>query len=543
VRDTQNIDISPTLAVRGAIDYVNHTAYQSSTIADPDGRWSANTGNARISALYTPSDLFSAYVWAFVYRDDSLDPSTNTRNLAGQWNTPGNNAWDLTNNCNTLACNGAGNPVPGQPPHLDHSTDYILAGQFDWHFDGLTLTDIPSFLRVDLHTLTAPWIFTDWNYITHSHQFTNELKLANDVGAAQWLAGLWLQQVNGNSLCDFCGSDVHDYTLKNAAPYGQLTYSFTDTLRGTLGARYNWVQKSGTWVVPNPTVPVTASWGAVDAKAGLEADLKDNVLGYATFQTGSSPGTFDDNVVDAAGVPAKTKLTRMFSGTVGVKTEWFDKRLVVNNEAWYYYYKDFLIQGAVCGTSSTCFPVVNRFLNAPSMTSIGDELSIRARVTSTTSVGASYAFTKARTGHWITNAGANLSDQTLQEAPESTLDFNLKQEFPLPNGGEFTARVDSYFSSGYYSDFGTTPGGTIHDLSQRQEAYSTSGASLTYHAPQDRWSLGAWVRNIENKGQIAPGAVFGPGAFKGGVEAINYVSGAPRTYGLQFNTRFDMNSK
>jgi iron complex outermembrane receptor protein len=252
---------------------------------------------------------------------------------------------------------------------------------------------------------------------------------------------------------------------------------------------------------------------------------------YVVAQTGSSPGTLDPAVVVNGG-PRPTDLTRLYSGTVGWKSELFDKRLQFNNELFYYDYKDFLIQTVVCGTSPTCFPLNTVYLNAPKMISMGDQLDVRWLVTAHDSFSLTYALTSAKTSHWVTNAGADLSDQTLLEAPGTTVNVGAQHVFDMSSGGHLVLRADSYISSGYWGDFETQPGVPVHLDSSHQAAYTKTNAALTYHAPGEKWTLGVWARNLENRAQLGPSTSFGAGSFTN-VASIQLLS-APRTYGMSF---------
>jgi iron complex outermembrane receptor protein len=73
----------------------------------------------------------------------------------------------------------------------------------------------------------------------------------------------------------------------------------------------------------------------------------------------------------------------------------------------------------------------------------------------------------------------------------------------------------------------------------RQEAYMTFDADVTYRSPNDRWSLGAWIRNIANKAVYQQasnaGSVNPPSRpLRASVTGIN----DPRTFGARFQLNF-----
>jgi iron complex outermembrane receptor protein len=61
----------------------------------------------------------------------------------------------------------------------------------------------------------------------------------------------------------------------------------------------------------------------------------------------------------------------------------------------------------------------------------------------------------------------------------------------------------------------------------RQPGYTRTDAMLTYNSQEDKWSVEAYGRNLENKAVII-------NAQENGLwSAYNYQFAAPRTYGLQ----------
>jgi iron complex outermembrane receptor protein len=316
IRDVQDIDVDNDLALRASVDHISHSGYES------QNRWTADTTTARLSALWTPNDTFSAYVWGLVYNDNSQSQEAQVRDAQGNWFPSNSDPWNVTapNNCSTIACNGSANaPAPGNNDQVSH--DNILAGQFDWHLDGVTISDIPSVLNVNMISPSTPnWTFGGFVYQAGEHQITNELKVSNDPGSAlQWLAGLYLYQMKASTLITFAGFQMPDFTQQNVAPYAQLTYAFTDRFRAVAGARYSWVKKDGSFLMPAVLPDTSATWSSVDWKAGLEFDLTPTTLLYATAQTGSSPGTLDPAVIVDGDHANATKLTKLDSGTRGLE--------------------------------------------------------------------------------------------------------------------------------------------------------------------------------------------------------------------------------
>lgn len=86
---------------------------------------------------------------------------------------------------------------------------------------------------------------------------------------------------------------------------------------------------------------------------------------------------------------------------------------------------------------------------------------------------------------------------------------------------------DMAFSSSYYLATDFQPG-------QQDDGYINLSASLTYTAPEDRWFLSAYVRNITNA------AIYTGGGHQSGFVQGWFTSNIapPRTYGLRAGIKF-----
>ena len=114
----------------------------------------------------------------------------------------------------------------------------------------------------------------------------------------------------------------------------------------------------------------------------------------------------------------------------------------------------------------------------------------------------------------------DFSDYELQYAPDWTVTAGYQHDFPI-GVGYLRARVESRYESDFWGTFAQNRG-------TQQKAYTKSNASLTYYSGDARWSVGLWVRNIEDEAVLAATTTgqFGPYA--------DAFLEPPRTYGLRF---------
>jgi iron complex outermembrane receptor protein len=144
--------------------------------------------------------------------------------------------------------------------------------------------------------------------------------------------------------------DYYEVGQTSEAVFGQGTYDFTDRLRGTLGLRYTKDSKNfytkDTYFGLGGENRAEKEWTRTDYKVGVEMDIFEDGLLYADVATGYRPGTanvrasatsrFSGNVIPYPDV--FTKPEELLAYEMGAKTSFFNKRLTVNLDAYFYDY-------------------------------------------------------------------------------------------------------------------------------------------------------------------------------------------------------------
>lgn len=510
-----NMPLSDTVAVRGAFDYEKHNPYETG------GAQGENYASGRISVLAKPSDIFTAYVWASYSRNTGEPTSLVVTTGPGpKFNDP-SNPWD-TNFCSSSPCSFIPRQDVGRVWGDDTVT--IVAGQFDLKIGNGALTLIPTY--VNGSTAETDYVGPLSDIIsTATNQYTGELRFTQDLGD-RWklLAGAYWLHLN-NFLNYAVGAPSNPVVFnyeKDYAAFAQLTFSLTDSLRLIGGTRISSQQKEDDFIIP-ALEPLSHTWHPFDWKVGAEYDVTKNSMAYAAVQTGFTNGTADYRIPTPDNQPTLINATKLLSYTAGIKNRLFDGRLEVNDELFYYDYTDYLIQTVIIQPDGQN---VNAFFTAPKAVSYGDQLDIRALITDNFQIRASYAYDRAYTKTFTTAAGETYVNQALFEAPESTVSLGARYRVDLSAGGNITGQVDSYISGGYLADDFPAQYGA------QQYGYTRTNVSLTYNAPHDRWSLGAYCQNLENGAQMMPGATIEQGQTIG-VFALS----PPRTYGIRFTAR------
>ena len=181
------------------------------------------------------------------------------------------------------------------------------------------------------------------------------------------------------------------------------------------------------------------NWPRLDWKVGLEADIGANGLWYATVQTGFSNGAYQyyntSGLLGAAnsGPAPLVEPSKLVSYSTGTKFRFLDNRLEVNNEVYFYNYKDLLIapfddNPAHYGTA---------FYNADKTEIYGDELDVKFLVTADDQIHLNFNYNHARAINFIVgDPPVNYGGLQLIEAPDVVSDLGYRRTWHIPGGRE-----------------------------------------------------------------------------------------------------------
>lgn len=527
----QNVPLSDVLAVRGAFDYTYRKGYMKS------GADSADNFGARLSLLYTPTDSFTAYIWGAI-----TDLNGSPPNLVPKGVSPDTLALEPNRFLNKNAWNDQfpASYVPSLPagqPQAEHwrYSNQMVGAQFDLRLgDNVTLTYIPSYL----HLLSSPdyWLGAfPGNLTVRYDQTTHELRLAGENDRIKWIAGLYAYRLVSDGIFSFGARSLEEggvpvsivdrNQIKGAAAFGQITYSLTDSLRLTAGGRYSHDERvgrgryfDGIGLAP---YDYAHKFNHFDFKGGFEVDVAPRILAYGTVQTGYQPGTFNA----FATTPLTTnvvKQAKLTAYTLGFKSRFFDNRLQINNEFFYYDYRGLFVSAydTVLNT--------NRTFNADKVEIYGDQLDVIFKPSNDDQLNFSVGYLHARYKDFTLPADSAFPNQSfagyqIQYSPSWTINGGYFHDFQTA-AGYVRAQVNTRYEGAFFADFNHTPGG-------RQKAYTKTDASLTYYSGSGNWSFGAWIKNIENEAVIA--ATAGGSNIPFNPQGATSFLEAPRTFGLR----------
>ncbi len=491
---------------------------------------------------------------------------------------------------NTLSV--AGRKRDPFPQIFQHSDFYGINGDVEWDTGAGVLTVIPAVRWDQLRNLNPGGGFPILNR-QNDIQESVEARYAGKIASFDYTLGAFYynESVNlrqGTVVGDSSASFAYPTNIgtESYAPFGRLTWHATDRLRFVAGIRYTHDSKqfnavAGNALVtcvlpacPNAILPIPAldpafepfpvpnpgsppgpagspgeivirgnnivfnnhlSTGRVTYRGAAEYDLRPQSLLYASVESGFRSGGFSTSVGYETYQPEY-----ITAYTVGSKNRFFNNRLQVNLEGFYWDYSNQQVAHAGLDQLGRAG---NFTQNIGSSRMFGGELETRALVTPTTTLSADIQYLDAKNKSFIytqavglglpfTNCAVgapangvytiNCSGLPSYNSPRWTLNLAAEQVVPV---GEYRLvfSVDTQYRSGRYTYFDYQP-------DQFQGASFTTNAQVTFGPKSERWSVAGFIRNIENdRLLVAP------------VSFLNLVAGyttPPRTYGGRVSVKF-----
>jgi iron complex outermembrane receptor protein len=336
-------------------------------------------------------------------------------------------------------------------------------------------------------------------------------------------------------------SFLRDPTISESyAAFSQVTWSITDALRLTGGIRYSHDDKSrkgGTRRCATYGCDGAGDLSTVDDahrkfskvtwRAGIDYDLNAGTLLYGTVSTGYKAGGFNDGC--STGSPNCVSPTTeaalyynpetLTSYEIGVKTRFLDNAVRLNAAAFYYNYNDIQLTQI----STRCGGPCSVTTNAAKATVKGVELEGTIRPIAPMLFDFSVAYLNAKYDEFQLSPTVDFSGRHLDRAPGFTVSAGYTHTFELSGGGNIEANVHTRIVD-------SSQLAALATFNQyRVPSNMRSDASITYNAPESRYYVQAFVKNIENK--VVVTTVI-PGTFP----TANFSD--PRLYGVRGGVKF-----
>jgi len=234
------------------------------------------------------------------------------------------------------------------------------------------------------------------------------------------------------------------------------------------------------------------SWSKISWKGGVDYDVTDTALAYASVTTGYKQGGLQP------GLPAVFSTTyepeTVTSYEAGTKLRLLDRTLSVRLAGFYENYTN-IQESQLTFTGGL---TANITANAGGAHIYGTEFESEWRPTTADYVSGFFTWLHAR--YTVFDNGVNpltgklipsLAGNQLPNAPSTTVRLEYHHDFSLPNDGALIPLVSSYWQSTSYSE-------PFNFNVYQIRSYTKTDLQLTYAAPE-HWRVAAYVQNVENR--------------------------------------------
>jgi iron complex outermembrane receptor protein len=406
-----------------------------------------------------------------------------------------------------------------------------LQVQSDFDPDGAPLTVLDVFNTVD------------------QHQFSQEIQATGTSFGErlQWVTGLYyfrekaqdIQPLN-IALEIFHGAANLSYNNfvvnQNPALFGQATFDLTHKLKLTGGGRLaedlvNAQRDQVGYPIPvvqQPLVSRAANWTSFLPRVGLDYQWTPEVMTYISAAEGSKSGGYNGR---AASIPEFTRFNpeKVWAYEVGLRSQWFQRRIRFNATGYYSDYKDFQIQLNRSTTDpNTGLPVAFSFVgNMPKATIKGGEFALTVLPTAGFKLSAGLGITDGKYVSIIPGAPVT-TDSEFVNAPKYTVTAGAEYFARLRRAGQVIGRLDYIHKSKIQYDYGNSP-------LVAQAPYGLLNARLTWQPRDSRMSFFLFGTNLADVHYAVGGLDDGP---SGSLGEVVKLMGPPREWGLGGQYRF-----
>jgi iron complex outermembrane recepter protein len=313
------------------------------------------------------------------------------------------------------------------------------------------------------------------------------------------------------------------------------------------------------------------TWNNTTFRVALDYQFTDDFMGYIAWNRGFKSGQYNtiiapDFLNAVPGVPTidpPVEPEEIDAYTLGFKSEFWDQRIRVNAEAFYYDYTNLQLQQVkLIPGGGTTTQITNAA--AATMQGIDVDLTIIPVASLTLTLGMEYldgqyddypngqffayravpggncAFVAFNAGgcaafppHYDPATGNwNLKGNDTIVSPQITSTVTADYNVPMGGGGSLDLTASWYHSDEYFADADNglgqvAPSSQSNDM---QSALDIFNASVTWYSADDRWSVRLWGRNLSDVRYWSFANETGT--------IIKNVPAPPRTYGLTLMAHF-----
>lgn len=503
-----NLPAGDGLAFRLAANHSRRDNVVIATASPTDINPYRNTTSVRLSALAKPTDRLSIFVqgdYSWI-KGSGFGTVPVTNFFAGPFvanSTPqyiGGKAKSLRS---------TNRAIPSEQS-TDNNT-WGLMGELSWDLGFGTVTWLSSYREFDRDEMrqAGPLGGQQIHFFGNFKQNSQELRLA--IGGDSW----WKAQVGGYYFKEKSDLSLIGLTTNVAffqgptkavgkALFGQLTVTPLDGLNLTAGVRYSEDEKSRTGsIVSDPfgarnilqINDADRSFSKTTWRLGADYDIPGLGLIYTTVSTGYKAGGFNDGCLVGSRASCALTANQLYyqpetitSYEAGFKWRLMDDAVRLNGSVFHYDYKDLQLSQASLCSGVNC----QLTSNAGKSKIDGVELDAVLKPAEGHSVNLGFNWLDARYTKFSPVPGVDFAGRPLARAPKLSWTAGYTFNHDLDNGGRILATVQTRFSDRY----------DLTDLATRvhfyQPSFTKTNITLGYTAPDDRWDVQLFAKNLEN---------------------------------------------
>jgi iron complex outermembrane receptor protein len=549
--------------------------------------------SSRAKVLWSPNeDLNLTFQYEYI-RDKGDSPPIVSDSVAGVyfatfWGLPGHDpSMDPLDQAGSTLRNEFGVDIPGgHKVDIDGiylNGDYAINEDLTLYFNAGNREQI-SRLPSSYGGSSGPVSLFDATRDDNRDTTQVEARVASNTGSGfDWVAGVYYQKDDADfcvmqivGMLDGFGLGTPPGTFNNLplllcnaqraeakAIFADGTWEVNERMRITAGIRYSdeekaWAGRSRMatagnsgplWLsvinepiegsdfnrFPEDVQRNSDSWSEPTYRLIFDYDISDDLFGFFGYSRGFKSGGYNDqtgtvlNPIPALGLePVFPEIADSFEG--GIKSTFADGTASIAINAYLVEYSD------AQRTLNASFPTGQEtlFFNAAEMTVKGIDIEGAWAPTDSLTLYYNLAYMDAEFDKFEADTNfdgtidVDLSSNPVSRAPELMGSISGTYVRPLGNGGNLQidlrySHEDESVSS--YSDLGTA----FNTILQARDLVD---ASITYHAPEDRFYIKVLGSNLSDD-RYRTGSLDVSGVW------VMSAYGPPRYYGVEFGTRFD----
>lgn len=339
--------------------------------------------------------------------------------------------------------------------------------------------------------------------------------------------------------------------IKSLGLFGRGTYKLTEADSLTAGLRYQHDKIAYTWKFnlgpAGAYSEASSGYGFFAGEASFKHDFSDTVNGYLTLSHSETGRAYDieDNATAAVKPLTPLDSEKVNNVELGVKSQWFDRRLTLNVNVYNADYKNYQIQ-TIDNSNPNAAPVI-RVLAIGKVRTQGVELTSTLRATDALRLGLSAIYNDAQirdypragcytrqtvaqgcmpaTATTSANQG-NLKGQSLQAAPKVKINANVDYTLPVETDA-VSFKVGATYRYESASNFSI-----LHDPALVQKPFGIVNIHAAMDSKDGKYTVTLFVNNlfdkvfynnIGNESQInARNALYDRNSFRYGGVRLNY---------------------